>query len=44
MKTGITMQIPQQVLVTDVVARDGFQNEDRLVSTEDKLRVIEGLV
>ena len=38
------MQIPEQVLVTDVVARDGFQNEDRLVSTEDKLRVIEGLV
>ncbi len=38
------MQIPKQVLVTDVVARDGFQNEDRHVSTEDKLRVIEGLV
>ena len=37
------MQIPKQVLVTDVVARDGFQNEDRLVSTEEKLRVIEGL-
>jgi hydroxymethylglutaryl-CoA lyase len=32
------------VLVTDVVARDGFQNEERLVSTDDKLRVIEGLV
>jgi len=26
MKTGATMQIPKQVLVTDVVARDGFQN------------------
>ena len=38
------MQIPKQVLVTDVVARDGFQNEERLVSTEDKLRVINGLV
>ena len=38
------MQIPKQVLVTDVVTRDGFQNEDRIVSTEDKLRVIEGLV
>ncbi len=38
------MQIPKQVLVTDVVARDGFQNEDRIVSTQDKLRVIEGLV
>ena len=44
MKTGTTMQIPKQVLVTDVVARDGFQNEDRLLSTDDKLRVIEGLV
>ena len=38
------MQVPKQVLVTDVVARDGFQNEDRIVSTGDKLRVIEGLV
>jgi hydroxymethylglutaryl-CoA lyase len=38
------MQIPKQVLVTDVAARDGFQNEDRIVSTQDKLRVIEGLV
>ena len=38
------MQIPKQVQVTDVVARDGFQNEDRIVSTEDKLPVIEGLV
>lgn len=38
------MQISKQVLVTDVVTRDGFQNEDRLVSTQDKLRVIEGLV
>ena len=38
------MQIPKQVQVTDVVARDGFQNEDRVIATEDKLRVIEGLV
>lgn len=38
------MQFPKQVQVTDVVARDGFQNEDHIVSTEDKLRVIEGLV
>src|SRR6266566_5421329 len=45
MNTGTTtMQIPKQVLVTDVVARDGFQNEDRIVSTQDNLRVIEGLV
>jgi hypothetical protein len=26
MKTGIAMQFPKQVLVTDVVARDGFQS------------------
>lgn len=38
------MQIPTQVLVTDVVTRDGFQNEDHIISTGDKLRVIEGLV
>ena len=38
------MQIPKQVQVTDVVARDGFQNEDRIVSTQDKLQVIDGLV
>src|SRR5947209_8680651 len=45
MNTGTTtMQIPKQVPVTDVVARDGFQNEERIVSTQDKLRVIEGLV
>lgn len=29
------MQIPKQVLVTDVVARDGFQNEDRIVSAKE---------
>src|SRR5947209_1373192 len=39
-----TMQMPKQVLVTDVVARDGFQNEGHIVSTQDKLRVIDGLV
>jgi hydroxymethylglutaryl-CoA lyase len=38
------MQLPTSVRVTDVVTRDGFQNEDRLIPTEDKLRVIEGLV
>src|SRR5512133_2169489 len=44
MNTGTsTMQIPKQVRVTDVVTRDGFQNEDRIVSTHDKLRVIDGL-
>ena len=44
MNTGAMMQLPKRVLVTDVVARDGFQNEDRIISTQDKLRVIEGLV
>lgn len=39
-----TMQLPKNVQVTDVVTRDGFQNEDRIVSTQDKLRVIDGLV
>jgi hydroxymethylglutaryl-CoA lyase len=38
------MQLPKQVCVTEVVTRDGFQNEDRIVATHDKLRVIEGLV
>lgn len=38
------MQLPRQVLITDVVTRDGFQNEERIIPTEDKIRVIEGLV
>ena len=38
------MQLPTQVLITDVVTRDGFQNEDRVISTPAKLHVIEGLV
>ena len=44
MNTDTMMQLPRRVLVTDVVARDGFQNEDRIISTQDKIRVIEGLV
>jgi hydroxymethylglutaryl-CoA lyase len=44
MKKDTTMRLLEQVMVTDVVARDGFQNEDRFVSTADKVRVIEGLV
>ncbi|HEX6553129.1 MAG TPA: hydroxymethylglutaryl-CoA lyase [Ktedonobacteraceae bacterium] len=45
MNTGTTtMQLPKNVQVTDVVTRDGFQNEDCIVSTQDKLRVIDGLV
>ena len=38
------MQLPTQVLVTDVITRDGFQNEDQVISTADKIQVIEGLV
>ena len=38
------IDLPSVVRVTDVVTRDGFQNEARIVSTTDKLRVIEGLV
>lgn len=44
MKIGAALNLPQHVTVTDVVTRDGFQNEERLVSTEDKVQVIEGLV
>src|SRR5438552_2651063 len=44
MERGATMQLPRQVLITDVVARDGFQNEERIIPTQDKIRVIEGLV
>ena len=43
MNNGVSLQMPERVKVTDVVARDGFQNEDRIVSTEDKIQVIEGL-
>ncbi|MFO7246176.1 MAG: hydroxymethylglutaryl-CoA lyase [Thermaerobacter sp.] len=32
------------VVITDVVTRDGFQNEAAPVSTEDKVRVLEGLM
>ncbi len=38
------IDLPSAVQVTDVVTRDGFQNEARIVSTADKLRVIEGLL
>ena len=49
MDTDAMMQIPaihlpKRVLITDVVARDGFQNEARIIATQDKLRVIDGLV
>ncbi|GHO90476.1 hydroxymethylglutaryl-CoA lyase [Reticulibacter mediterranei] len=37
-------QMPAHIKVTEVVTRDGFQNEDRVVSTKAKIQVIEGLV
>ena len=33
-----------KVTVVDVTPRDGLQNEKQIVSTEDKLRMIEKLV
>ncbi len=36
--------IPVRVIVTDVVARDGFQDESRIIPTQEKVQVIEGLV
>lgn len=38
------MGIPAKVTVTEVALRDGLQNEDRLVSTAEKLRLFEALV
>ncbi|MGO8946079.1 MAG: hydroxymethylglutaryl-CoA lyase [Ktedonobacterales bacterium] len=38
------MQLPTYVQVTEVVTRDGLQNEDRIVSTREKLRIVRGLV
>ncbi|HEX2916045.1 MAG TPA: hydroxymethylglutaryl-CoA lyase [Chloroflexia bacterium] len=36
--------LPRRVTVTDVVARDGFQNEDLIIPTAAKIEVIKGLV
>lgn len=36
--------LPPRVIVTDVVCRDGFQDEPRIVPTDEKLSVIAGLV
>lgn len=44
MSTNGFPTLPPRVIVTDVVCRDGFQDEPRLVPTEEKLRVIKGLV
>jgi hydroxymethylglutaryl-CoA lyase len=41
--TDAAAVLPRRVIVTDVVCRDGFQDEARLVSTEAKLGVIAGL-
>jgi hydroxymethylglutaryl-CoA lyase len=44
MYNDIPSAMPKRVIVTDVVGRDGFQDEPRIIPTEDKVRVIEGLV
>lgn len=36
-------RLPEKVSIYEVGPRDGLQNEDRVVATEDKLRLIEGL-
>ena len=36
--------LPQQVTIHEVAPRDGLQNEGVLVSTQDKLRLIEALI
>lgn len=39
-----TQSVPKRVLITEVVTRDGFQDEDQIIPTDQKVRVIEGLV
>lgn len=36
--------LPRRVVVTDVVCRDGFQDEPRIIPTEQKLQIVERLV
>ena len=36
--------LPQHVTVTDVVCRDGFQDEARIIATDDKLTLLAALV
>jgi hydroxymethylglutaryl-CoA lyase len=44
MTTGQRWTLPQRVTVTDVVCRDGFQDEQRIVPTAEKLALIARLV
>jgi hydroxymethylglutaryl-CoA lyase len=44
MDTAETSALPRRVVVTDVVCRDGFQDEKRLIPTNAKLDVIAGLL
>ncbi len=39
-----TPSMPRRVLITEVVTRDGFQDEARIIPTDQKVRVIEGLL
>lgn len=44
MTTNEPAVLPHRAIITDVVCRDGFQDEPQIVPTEEKLRVIDGLV
>ena len=39
-----SMRLPSSVRVTEVVTRDGFQNEERVIPTLEKLDIVAGLV
>ncbi len=39
-----TPSLPRRVLITEVVTRDGFQDETQIIPTDQKVRVIEGLL
>ena len=44
METAAPSTLPRRVVVTDVVCRDGFQDEARIIATEDKLALLAQLV
>lgn len=44
MDTAPTSALPRRVIVTDVVCRDGFQDEAHIIATDDKLAVLAQLV
>lgn len=44
MKLDLAEQMPARVSITEIVTRDGLQNEAGIVSPEEKVRLIEGLI